>query len=262
MQLPTRRVTSYTFFGLLERTFAIYRENFATIFGIVALVVVPITLLQYLINPAQITGNVEEALRTSSSGSQLRISILNFIQTILVYGPLTYVASESLFGQRVTISAAFGAISNRFGKLGCGLILMGIIIGLLAVGLVLLFSVFAAPALALVGLLFCHRRLRTPVPCAHTGRHRAGGRYTARLRTGEAALLGSAGAGNGHRPDQPAGHCRDGTARHTGGAVWCIHPRSELSQRRRPIPGVRNPECVRQPVSAAAHTNRHDRPLL
>jgi hypothetical protein len=153
MQLPTRRITTYTFFGLLERTFAVYRENFTTIFGIVALVMIPITLLQYLISPAQATGNVQEALRTSSNGSQLLVNILNLIQTIFVYGPLSYVTSEALFGQRATIGAAFAAMRNRFGKLGCGFILLGLIAVLLVVGLVLLFSVFAAPALALIGLL-------------------------------------------------------------------------------------------------------------
>ena len=52
MEAPSRRPMTFTFLELLDRTFRLYRENFVTIVGLVAIVTIPITIITLLLNPA------------------------------------------------------------------------------------------------------------------------------------------------------------------------------------------------------------------
>lgn len=154
-ETPSRRPMTFSFLELLDRTFRIYRENFLTIVGLVAMVTIPITLLTLFLNPATgsaLSGQSGNLRTTSASGSQLLINILNLVETVLIYAPLTYIASEYLFNRKVSIGQAFSATSSRFFKMGCGIILLGIVISIFGVMGVLLVLAFP-PALALAGIL-------------------------------------------------------------------------------------------------------------
>ena len=150
-----RRPMTFSFLELLDRTFRIYRENFLTIVGLVAVVTIPITILELILSSAStrpVTGQSFNSAIAASSGTGLLSNILNLIQTVLIYAPLTYIASEYLFNRKVTIREAFSGTSNRFTKVGCGLILMGIVIAVFAIAAVLVMAAFP-PALALTGIL-------------------------------------------------------------------------------------------------------------
>ncbi|MBL8119313.1 MAG: hypothetical protein JNJ78_17380 [Anaerolineae bacterium] len=136
-----------TFFGILERTFAIYRDQFWTLFKIVAVVGIPVAILQYILIPNQSLNSLEQ----TTNGALMISNILNFIQAILVYSALTYAASESLFGRRVSMGEAYGAIRNRFGTVGCGMILFSLLIVIFFIGVGILFGFLRTFAVLFIG---------------------------------------------------------------------------------------------------------------
>ncbi len=150
-EAPSRRPMTFTFLELLDRTFRLYRENFLTIIGLVALVTVPITIISYILNPIG-TQPTTTANLGVSSGASLLSSLLGLIQTVLIYAPITYIASEYLFNRKVSIGQAFSGTRDRFTKMGCGIIVMGIFVVIVGVFAALLI-VAIPPALALFGIL-------------------------------------------------------------------------------------------------------------
>src|SRR5690242_2530182 len=100
-ETPTRRPMTFTFLELLDRTFRLYRDNFLTIVGLVAVVSVPIGILTYILTPPTaniLVGQSPTVARASvNSGAQIITNLLNWIQTILTGVPITYIASEYLF---------------------------------------------------------------------------------------------------------------------------------------------------------------------
>ncbi|MEO8611372.1 MAG: hypothetical protein ABI690_25975 [Chloroflexota bacterium] len=154
-ETPSRRPMTFTFLELLDRTFRIYRENFLTIVGLVALVTVPITILELILNSATTRPLNSQSLGSAfaaSSGVGLISNILNLIQTVLIYAPLTYIASEYLFNRKVSISEAFSGARDRFTKVGCGLILLGFVIVIFAIVVFFVGAIFP-PLFALAGIL-------------------------------------------------------------------------------------------------------------
>ncbi len=151
-ETPSRRPMTFTFLELLDRTFRLYRENFLTIIGLVAIVTVPITVITLLLNPATTAALTNQAINRTANPLQYLTGILGLIQVVLIYAPLTYIASEYLFNRKVTIGEAFRGARSRFTKMGCGIILLGIIVLIVVVFAVIL-VVAIPPALALFGIL-------------------------------------------------------------------------------------------------------------
>ena len=87
--------------------------------------------------------------------TSLLSSVLQLVELVLLYGVVSTVASESLFGRHVSIGDAFSLARSRFTKLGCGFIVFYIVI----IGLVFVtafIAVACSPAivgLALVGYI-------------------------------------------------------------------------------------------------------------
>lgn len=151
-------VMTMSFQAILDRTFRIYRENFLPIVGYVALVTIPITLLNYLLARPMLTnlaatqtsrGTVSSGAVTASLLSSLVVIVLQILDLVLVYGVVSYVASESIFGQKVSIGTAFNAARSRFASLGCGIIVFYVVIIVLVI-VVFFATAFCAPAI--VGL--------------------------------------------------------------------------------------------------------------
>ena len=150
-EISARRPMTFSFLELLDRTFRLYRENFLTIIGVVAVVTVPITIISYFLNQSAITP--AGTLRTTSaSGAVFLVSILGLVQVVLTNAPVIYIASEYLFNHKVSIGEAFSGTRSRFTKIGCGIILLGIFIGIVAIFAALL-VIAVPPALALFGIL-------------------------------------------------------------------------------------------------------------
>jgi MFS family permease len=117
-------------------------------------VTIPISLLNIIIapNPLAALTNPNASLGDTPDMSGLLLNLLSLIETILITAPLTYLVSEYLFGRKLTISQAFSGVSNRFTQIGCGVLLIGLVVGLLAVLISFLVIAFP-PALILSGFL-------------------------------------------------------------------------------------------------------------
>lgn len=163
MDSPRRLPTlSFTFLELLDRSFRVYRENFGTFVGLAALVIIPITLINGLISfsTADDLFRLQRFGTTGSQGNTALLciagivpSILALVQSVLVNGLLTYMTSEYLFGRRVTIGEAYQAIKHRFSTLGCGFILLGVVLFALMIPIALI-GAACFPVWAGLGLVF------------------------------------------------------------------------------------------------------------
>src|SRR5690349_9980619 len=131
MEPTSQQPTTLSFVELLQRTFHIYRENFWTIIGLVAFVTIPISLLNIIIAPNPLAALTNPNISETPDMSGLLLNLLSLIETILITAPLTYLVSEYLFGRKLTIGQAFSGVSNRFGQIGCGVLFIGLIVGIL-----------------------------------------------------------------------------------------------------------------------------------
>src|SRR6185369_12599917 len=129
---PTSQHPTLSFTELLRQTFRLYRENFWTIIGLVAFVTIPVSLLNIIISPQPLAA-LSTATTDTPDMSGLLLSLLSLVEAILITAPLTYLVSEYLFGRKLSISEAFSGVSNRFTQIGCGVLLIGFVVGLLAV---------------------------------------------------------------------------------------------------------------------------------
>ncbi len=144
---------TFSFLDILDRTFRIYRENFTTIVGFAALVIIPISVLNQIIFGPTLNSLAAAADRNTlnaSTSSVLLSSILSLIlqlvEFVLIYGVISTIASESLFGHKVSIGDAFNLTKSRFTQLGCGLIVFYIVIAGLAFAITLV-AVACSPAI-------------------------------------------------------------------------------------------------------------------
>lgn len=172
MQLTTsayRPLPALTVLEILDRTFRIYRANFLTCVSLAAAVIVPTTVLSLLLT----LNSTNRLLQTSTAGSLGldsggSISFFNdfiglfaltvvlslvviIIQQVVLHGAITYIASESYFGQSASLGAALRTLGGRLGKLSSAVIT----IYLLLVGLsVLMAFVFFVCGLGFGMLLY------------------------------------------------------------------------------------------------------------
>lgn len=162
MEKPKRiGLAPATIVELLDRTFKIYRDNFMSFVGLVAAVTVPVSVLT-LAGSLWLTDSMRKSgfdiAEFSSPGASSRLSsnpsalnallgqllgffafllviilISAFVQGVLVNGPLTYIASESNLGRKITIGEAFRAARSRFGTLASGLLVFYLIMFMVCV---------------------------------------------------------------------------------------------------------------------------------
>jgi hypothetical protein len=152
MEPTPRQPMTFSFPELINRTFRIYRENFMTIIGLVAFVTIPISLLNIIIVPQPLAALTAPTLSDTPDMSGLLLSLLSLLQAILITAPLTYLVSEYLFGHKLSIGEAFSGIGSRFTQIGCGVLLIGFVVALMAIFIMFLVILFP-PALILSGLL-------------------------------------------------------------------------------------------------------------
>ncbi len=139
-------------FDVLDRTFRIYRNNFVEIMKLMVAVMVPATILSLLLNAqnASLTFNARNA---GTLGSPLGVAALSLlvtlIQTVLISGTLTVMASETYLGHKVTALEAFEAARSRFVSLGLGLIWVFILLVIVTLGVSILVALCSLGALSL-----------------------------------------------------------------------------------------------------------------
>jgi hypothetical protein len=132
---------------ILTAAFDLYKEHWATLFQIVAIVVIPLTLLQYLltdqvIDPETFVVDEGGTVRVSEGfGRGLLITavagVIGVLITQVLTGAITRAAAGSLVGDTLTASEAF---RYGFARLG-SIILVGLLVGLIVAGGLLLFII-------------------------------------------------------------------------------------------------------------------------
>jgi hypothetical protein len=159
----TNSLRPYTLLEILDRTFRIYRDNFATFVGLVAVVTIPLTVVNVLgtfwmlerlarsgldldaisrgradpraFNSTNMS-NLFGELLTAYAAFFILLIVVSLLQGILINGPLTYIASERFLGRKVGLGEAIRVVSNRLFRLGVGLIVYYAILVMLAIVMV------------------------------------------------------------------------------------------------------------------------------
>jgi hypothetical protein len=155
-----------TVIELLDRTFRIYRNNFATFVAPVAVVTVITTLFSFVYTNRlfELNEMVQSAERmTQRQATQFLgelggffslavvISlVIGFVQNVLIYGPLTFLTSESHLGRTLSAWEALRHVQGRFGTLIGALIFTFLIVLLLSIPIVILLFI---PLVQLVNIL-------------------------------------------------------------------------------------------------------------
>jgi hypothetical protein len=160
---PKNSLRPYTLLEILDRTFRIYRDNFATFVGLVAVVTIPLTVVNVLgtfwmlerlsrsgldlnsissgradpraFNTTNMS-NLFGELLTAYAAFFVLLVVVSLLQAILINGPLTYIASERFLGRKVGIGEAVRVVSKRLSRLGVGLILYYAILVMLGIVMV------------------------------------------------------------------------------------------------------------------------------
>ncbi len=147
---------SYPFLELVDRALRIYRQNFLTFAGLVALVQIPAAAISYWLsnweldkltaagfNPNARTSTIDPAAAQNLLNSMLQVIpiillvslVIALVQNVLVNGLLVYMASENHLGHPVSVGSAWSAVSKRFAPLAGGLILFYLMIIALSIGM-------------------------------------------------------------------------------------------------------------------------------
>jgi hypothetical protein len=144
---------------VLSRALRIYGENLATLVLPVAVVMLPLTVISLLISTwfveryvvlMEMMNNASSEIDLTNIASNMTDALLNYgavtvvvslIQTVLVNGFVTYLASESYFGRRATLGETLRATLARLNNLIIGLML--IFAGLTTLTIVLSLIFFA-----------------------------------------------------------------------------------------------------------------------
>jgi len=130
---PTHQnIPPMTVTQVIERTVAVYRDHFVQFIGMVAIVLVPLTVANLIL-----TSDASAALTEMPDGTlqfdippdfwlSVIITIVTLvIQGIVINGVITYVTSEYYLGRRISIGEALSAASGRMGTLALGMIVLG-----------------------------------------------------------------------------------------------------------------------------------------
>ncbi|MBX3081291.1 MAG: hypothetical protein KF716_06620 [Anaerolineae bacterium] len=166
--------------NVLSRTLNAYRANFLSMFGLAALINIPLTIwsaymtLPLLQRMSQLMGQMAPASQGATSLPTLDQSALNqllgvyssfaftyiainFLLFVLVYTAITYLTSEHIFGRNASLMEAFRALSGRLPLYSVALIFVVVLLVGLTYGLALLLFLcgfgFGVIAWFLAGLL-------------------------------------------------------------------------------------------------------------
>ncbi len=153
---------TYSMFGMLDRTFRVYRDNLLNCVIILAGVSIPISIVNYILSTSSLqklssVNTVDPSSLSSADFNTVCLSsvitiVLAIVQAVLTNGPISYIASESIFGRKVTLMEAFQARQARLTTLGWGLTQFYFALGAFAFAIAII-GTLCAPVLALLGSL-------------------------------------------------------------------------------------------------------------
>jgi hypothetical protein len=144
---------------IVDRTFRIYRNHFLAFAGLVAVVILPLSLLATSISSNPVTYEEGDTWQEYYDAVQaqartvLAINLLEqFLLAVVVSATITYIASESVLGRTVPVLRAFGQVKGRLLSLIGALILVFIVFVILFV-VVALLTALCGISLILLSLL-------------------------------------------------------------------------------------------------------------
>jgi len=128
--------------SVLGRAFSVVLKNFVPFFVIGLVIVVPVTVLQHLLDPTMGRGSVETvatdgrvSAKASFGAAQIASSILGMVANYVLTGALVYATFLGLKGQRVSVGACLSRGLARF----LPILLVSIVAGIgIGIGFVLL----------------------------------------------------------------------------------------------------------------------------
>ncbi|MEO8396995.1 MAG: hypothetical protein ABI700_28625, partial [Chloroflexota bacterium] len=152
----------FSFLDILDRTFRIYRENFIQMIGYVALISIPITIIDLVLSGStaastaafQTTRNAAAFDSGSVILSSLLVVILSLVEIVLTYSVVCYVASESYFGRKTTVGEAFRASRARLTSLGCSFVLFYMVLFVFAFAIVFVTAICNVAIIGLVVVVY------------------------------------------------------------------------------------------------------------
>src|SRR5688500_9801580 len=130
-----------TVLEILDRTFRIYRENFWSYAVLVAIVTVPLSIINLIASQSYLAQLQNQELsfsqrQAAGNSFTLLISLLTIViaivQAIFINGTLTFMASEHHLGRKITIAEAFRHSRGRFLTLFVALFVFYLLIFVLA----------------------------------------------------------------------------------------------------------------------------------
>lgn len=132
---PSPPLRARTVMELLDATFRIYRENFVTFITLAAAVIIPISIINILVNLGTISGassfssnpfdssgtpNIRGDVLAATCLGTLIVAVLGLAQTTIINGVVTWTTSERQFGRKLTLGEAWTEARPRLGKLASG----------------------------------------------------------------------------------------------------------------------------------------------
>ncbi|MCC6483234.1 MAG: hypothetical protein IT209_00175 [Armatimonadetes bacterium] len=132
--------------SLVDESIYLYRSNFLLFFGISSVLVVPASMLAYLLGsiiatfiPLPDMGQAQGQMQTSISSGVSSVLVLLFVIPASLFSSavLTYAVAERYLARNVTISSAFKAVIKLFWPLArtfaaIGLVAMAVYLGVMA----------------------------------------------------------------------------------------------------------------------------------
>ena len=136
--------------GIIDRTVELYRKNFVLFVSVVAVVYVPLAVLQLTLQSAPLRGNAG-----AMAGLGTLVGLLSVIAGLCAQGALTVAVSRRYLGMTATVGECFQTLNTRMGALILTSVLCAFLVGLgcllfLIPGIVFMFwIVFASPVVVL-----------------------------------------------------------------------------------------------------------------
>lgn len=115
---------------ILTDAFDVYRRNFVVLVAIVAVVVIPLTLLQYFLlerfvsDEGELLAEASEFWRVLLGG--LALGFLGFLVTQLAIGAATHAVASAVAGDEPSVAVSYRAAFGRFGSILLATLLTGL----------------------------------------------------------------------------------------------------------------------------------------
>ncbi len=115
---------------ILDRTFRLYSKHLITFIAIVAVVLVPLTVLQMPLTKLQIEAGADSTAWLAGALAGLLLSVLAIVGHVLSTGALLKAISNAYMGEEVSVSSSYRFVLPKLLSLIGASIVVGLVVGL------------------------------------------------------------------------------------------------------------------------------------